>query len=57
MVATVKTSVPSQKDILQPETLLKKAKTNAKAREERLAKAAEAKKVIICTVQMTEDTI
>ena len=47
MVATVKTSVPAQKDVLVPETLLKSRKASAASREERLAKAAETKKVSI----------
>ncbi|CAO1638319.1 unnamed protein product [Sympodiomycopsis kandeliae] len=43
MVAIHKTTVPSQRDIV-PETLLKSRKSDAKAREEKLAKAAENKK-------------
>jgi len=38
------TTVPSVADVEVPETLLKKRKQNEKAREERLAKAAEARK-------------
>ncbi len=37
-----------QQDIEVPETLLKKRKQNEKAREERLEKAATAKKVCVC---------
>ncbi|GAA99349.1 uncharacterized protein L969DRAFT_93810 [Mixia osmundae IAM 14324] len=39
-----KTTVPSAQDILVPETLLKKRKTNEKAREERAAQASAVKK-------------
>ncbi|KAL4400948.1 60S ribosomal protein L7 [Malassezia pachydermatis] len=42
--ATVKTSVPSAKDVLVPETLLKKRKADAKLREEKQAKALELRK-------------
>lgn len=38
-------TVPSAKDVLVPETLLKKRKTDAKLREEKQAKAAELRKV------------
>ncbi|KAI0035927.1 ribosomal protein L30, ferredoxin-like fold domain-containing protein [Vararia minispora EC-137] len=38
------TTVPSVQDVEVPETLLKKRKQNEKAREERLAKVAEARK-------------
>ena len=47
MPATVKTSVPSQSAVLMPETLLKKTRSDAKAREEKISKAAELKKVRI----------
>lgn len=40
-------TVPSAHDVLVPETLLKKRKSDAKAREEKAAKAAETKKVCI----------
>lgn len=40
-------TVPSAHDVLVPETLLKKRKSDAKAREEKAAKAAESKKVSI----------
>ncbi len=40
-------TVPSAHDVLVPETLLKKRKSDAKAREEKAAKAAETKKVSI----------
>jgi hypothetical protein len=40
----------SQQDIEVPETLLKKRKQNEKAREERLEKAASAKKVRVIFV-------
>jgi large subunit ribosomal protein L7e len=43
--AAPKTTVPSQNDVLLPETLLKKRKTDQKAREEKLAKAGELRKV------------
>jgi hypothetical protein len=39
-----------QQDIEVPETLLKKRKQNEKAREERLEKAASAKKVRVVVV-------
>ncbi|KAI3625448.1 hypothetical protein CBS9595_000809 [Malassezia furfur] len=42
--ALVKTSVPSAKDVLVPETLLKKRKTDSKLREEKQAKAVELRK-------------
>ncbi|KAH9050677.1 60S ribosomal protein L7 [Lactarius hengduanensis] len=42
------TTVPTVSDIEVPETLLKKRKQNDKAREERLEKAATAKKVRVC---------
>ena len=42
-------TVPSAHDVLVPETLLKKRKSDAKAREEKAAKAAETKKVSIST--------
>ncbi|PLW07206.1 hypothetical protein PCANC_06815 [Puccinia coronata f. sp. avenae] len=38
------TTVPTPQDVLVPETLLKKRKVNDKAREEKLAKAIEARK-------------
>ncbi|CAH7689381.1 large subunit ribosomal protein L7e [Phakopsora pachyrhizi] len=38
------TTVPTAQDVLVPETLLKKRKINEKAREEKLAKAIEARK-------------
>lgn len=38
-------TVPTLQKIEQPETILKKRKQDNKAREEKLAKAAEAKKV------------
>ena len=47
MTVTVKTSVPSAKDVLVPETLLKKRRSDQKSREERLKAAAEAKKVSV----------
>lgn len=40
-------TVPAAHDVLVPETLLKKRKSDAKAREEKAAKAAETKKVSI----------
>ncbi|KAL1738812.1 ribosomal L30 N-terminal domain-containing protein, partial [Schizophyllum fasciatum] len=42
-----KTTVPTAQSIEVPETLLKKRKQTEKSREERLAKAAEAKKASI----------
>lgn len=39
------TTTPTAEQIAVPETLLKKRRSNDKAREEKLAKAAEAKKV------------
>ncbi|SJX63859.1 probable 60s ribosomal protein L7 subunit [Sporisorium reilianum f. sp. reilianum] len=44
MSAQIRTTVPSAHDVLVPETLLKKRKSDAKAREEKAAKAAESKK-------------
>ncbi|PWN53436.1 putative 60s ribosomal protein L7 subunit [Violaceomyces palustris] len=44
MPVEVKTTVPSVNDVLVPETLLKKRKSDAKAREEKAAKALELKK-------------
>ena len=44
-----------QQDIEVPETLLKKRKQNEKAREERLEKAASAKKVRVVFVPPTCD--
>jgi hypothetical protein len=41
-------SVPTASSIEVPETILKKRKQNEKAREERLAAAANAKKVGLC---------
>lgn len=46
-MAPTKTTVPSASSIEVPETLLKKRKHNEKAREERLAAAAEAKKTSV----------
>lgn len=42
-----KTTVPSVNDVLVPETLLKKRRDDAKSREEKQAKALEARKVSI----------
>ncbi len=39
------TTVPSYDAVLQPETLLKRRQTNDKQRQEKIAKAAELKKV------------
>ena len=39
--------MPSAKDVLVPETLLKKRKTDSKLREEKQAKAVELRKVCI----------
>lgn len=44
-------TVPAAHDVLVPETLLKKRKSDAKAREEKAAKAAETKKVSIPSSQ------
>lgn len=44
-----KTTVPSVNDVLVPETLLKKRRDDAKSREEKQAKALEARKVSITT--------
>lgn len=44
---THNSTVPSAHDVLVPETLLKKRKSDAKAREEKLAKAGELRKVSI----------
>lgn len=46
-VFIIHSTVPSAHDVLVPETLLKKRKSDAKAREEKAAKAAETKKVSI----------
>lgn len=48
-------SIILQQDIEVPETLLKKRKQNEKAREERLEKAASAKKVRVVFVRPTCD--
>lgn len=45
MTATIKTTVPSARSVEVPETLLKKKRSDQQAREARVAKAAEAKKV------------
>lgn len=44
-ILTLYSSVPSAKDVLVPETLLKKRKADAKLREEKQAKALELRKV------------
>ena len=45
MPTQTKTTVPSAHDVLVPETLLKKRRDDAKSREEKQAKIAEARKV------------
>lgn len=47
MAVQAKTTVPSATDVLVPETLLKKRRDDAKSREEKQAKALEARKVSI----------
>lgn len=47
-----KTTVPSQKDVLVPETLLKKRRGDAKAREQKQQDAAQAKKVSSRTLEL-----
>jgi large subunit ribosomal protein L7e len=47
MPTQVKTTVPSANDVLVPETLLKKRRDDAKSREEKQAKALEARKVSV----------
>lgn len=49
-ILTPISSVPSAKDVLVPETLLKKRKTDSKLREEKQAKAVELRKV--CTAHL-----
>jgi len=43
-----RTTVPTANDVLVPETLLKKRKSTEKSREEKVAKAEEARKVGLC---------
>ncbi|CEH14535.1 60s ribosomal protein l7 [Ceraceosorus bombacis] len=43
-MSTAKTTVPSKQDVLLPETLLKKRKSDAKSREEKAAAAVEKRK-------------
>jgi hypothetical protein len=43
-------SVIAEQQVAVPETLLKKRRVNEKTREEKLAKAAEAKKVSHCFI-------
>lgn len=48
-ILTSFSSVPSAKDVLVPETLLKKRKADSKLREENQAKALELRKVSLTT--------
>lgn len=47
-------SVPSANQVLVPETLLKKRKSDAKSREEKAAKASELRKVRILSTSMRQ---